>query len=76
MIRSTLTPTLSWYEYMGSRTGETAFERAIEKGYRVGIMASGGNHRVPAVFEHGSMCTPAARRTKEAIWDASVKYTL
>lgn len=58
--------------HMGPRTGETVFERAIEKGYRIGMIAAGDNHSVPAVFEHGSMCALAADCTKEAIWEAFV----
>lgn len=56
--------------HMGPRTGETTYDRALEKGYRIGVIAAGDNHSVPAVFEHGSMCALAADNTKEAIWEA------
>ena len=58
--------------HMGPRTGETTYERGLELGYKIGAIASGDNHSVPAVFEHGSMCALAADNTKEAIWDAFV----
>lgn len=58
--------------HMGPRTGETTYERAIDKGLHVGVIASGDNHTVPAVFEHGIMCALAEDTTKEAIWDALV----
>lgn len=56
--------------HMGPRTGETSYERAIEKGIRIGLIAAGDNHSVPAVFEHGSMCALAKDNTKESLWDA------
>ena len=58
--------------HMGPRTGETCYERGLEQGYQVGIIAAGDNHSVPGVFEHGSMCALAQDATKEAIWDAFV----
>lgn len=59
--------------HMGPRTGETSYEKGLEQGYKVGAIASGDNHSVPAVFEHGTMCALAEDCTKEAIWDAFVK---
>lgn len=56
--------------HMGPRTGETTYERGLEKGYKVGVIASGDNHSVPGVFEHGSLCVLAADNSKEAIWKA------
>lgn len=56
--------------HMGPRTGETTYEKGLEHGYKVGIIASGDNHSVPGVFEHGSMCVLAEDCTKESIWDA------
>lgn len=56
--------------HMGPRTGETTFERAIDKGYKIGVIAAGDNHSVPGVFEHGTLCVLAEDNTKEAIWDA------
>lgn len=58
--------------HMGPRTGETTYERGLEKGWHVGVIAAGDNHSVPGVFEHGSMCVLAEDATKEAIWDAFV----
>lgn len=58
--------------HMGPRTGETTYEKGLEKGYCVGVIASGDNHSVPGVFEHGTMCVLAEDNTKEAIWDAFV----
>lgn len=58
--------------HMGPRTGATCGERGLELGYRLGLIASGDNHIVPAVFEHGCMCALAETNTKEAIWDAFV----
>lgn len=58
--------------HMGPRTGETCYERGLEKGYHVGVIAAGDNHSVPGVFEHGSMCVLATDNTKEAIWDAFI----
>ena len=55
--------------HMGPRTGETCYERGIEKGYLVGMIASGDNHNVPAVHDHGTMCVLVADGSKEAIWE-------
>lgn len=56
--------------HMGPRTGETCYERGLEAGLRVGCIASGDNHKVPAVYDHGSMCVLAENNSKEAIWEA------
>lgn len=56
--------------HMGPRTGETCYERGLEAGYHVGCMASGDNHNIPAVYDHGSMCVLAEDTTRESIWDA------
>lgn len=56
--------------HMGPRTGETTYEKGLNRGYKVGIIAAGDNHSVPGVFEHGSMCVLAEENTKEAIWEA------
>lgn len=56
--------------HMGPRTGETTYEKGLSRGYKVGIIASGDNHSVPGVYEHGALCVLAADRTKEAIWEA------
>ena len=55
--------------HMGPRTGETCYERGLEKGYHVGAIASGDNHNVPAAYNHGVMCVLAEDNTKEAIWE-------
>ena len=54
--------------HMGPRTGETCYERGLNLGLRVGCIASGDNHSVPAVYDHGSMCVLSEDSTKEAIW--------
>lgn len=56
--------------HMGPRTGETCFERGLELGKHIGIIASGDNHSVPGVAEHGSMCVLAESDSKEDIWKA------
>lgn len=56
--------------HMGPRTGQTTYEQAVKKGLKVGVIAAGDNHSVPAVFEHGSMCVLAEDNSKEAIWRA------
>ena len=58
--------------HMGPRTGATAYEQGLNKGYHVGVIAAGDNHGVPAVYEHGSLCLLASENSKEAIWDAFV----
>lgn len=55
--------------HMGPRTGETCYERGLELGLHVGCIASGDNHSVPAVYDHGSMCVLAEDCTKQAIWE-------
>lgn len=64
--------TMNRHVHMGPRTGETTYEKGLEKGYPIGVIAAGDNHSVPGVFEHGSMCVLAEDCTKEAIWDAFV----
>lgn len=58
--------------HMGPRTGETCYERGLEKGYKVGVIAAGDNHSAPGVYEHGTLCVLAEDHSKEAIWDAFV----
>lgn len=55
--------------HMGPRTGETCYERGLEKGFRAGLIASGDNHNVPGVYDHGMMCVLAKDDSKEAIWE-------
>lgn len=59
--------------HMGPRTGETTYEKGLDRGIKVGVIAAGDNHSVPGVFGHGSMCVLAEDSTKEAIWDAFEK---
>ena len=54
--------------HMGPRTGETCYERGLEAGLHVGCIASGDNHNVPAVYDHGTMCVFAEGTSKEEIW--------
>lgn len=55
--------------HMGPRTGETCYERGLERGWKVGCIASGDNHNVPGVCDHGMMCVLAEDNTKEKIWE-------
>ena len=64
--------TMNRHVHMGPRTGETTYEKGLEKGYPIGVIAAGDNHSVPGVFEHGSTCALAEDCTKEAIRDAFV----
>ncbi len=57
---------------MGPRAGETTYEKGLDRGYKVGVIAAGDNHSVPGVFEHGSMCVLAENNSKEAIWEALI----
>ena len=56
--------------HMGPRTGETCYERGLEAGLKVGCIASGDNHNVPGVHDHGMMCVLAEDSSKEKIWEA------
>lgn len=55
--------------HMGPRTGETCYERGLEKGLKVGCIASGDNHNAPGVCDHGMMCVLAEDSSKEKIWE-------
>ena len=55
--------------HMGPRTGATCYERGLEMGYPVGCIASGDNHDIPAVADHGTMCVLAGSRAREDIWE-------
>lgn len=55
--------------HMGPRTGETCYERGLERGLKVGCIASGDNHNVPAACDHGIMCVLAEGTSKEQIWE-------
>ena len=64
--------TMNRHVHMGPRTGTTCYEEGLNHGYKVGAIASGDNHSVPASYEHGTMCVLATDNTKEAIWDAMI----
>ena len=55
--------------HMGPRTGATCYERGLERGWKVGAIASGDNHKLPGVYDHGSMCVLSAGRDKRSIWE-------
>lgn len=56
--------------HMGPRTGETCTERGLEKGYKVGLIASGDNHSCPGVYGFGYCAVLAKSNSKDDIWDA------
>ena len=56
--------------HMGPRTGGTSVSDGLKKGHEVGIIASGDNHSVPAMYGHGYLACYAEDLTKEAIWEA------
>ena len=56
--------------HMGPRTGGTSVFDGLNKGHKVGIIASGDNHVVPADQINGIAGVWAKANTKEAIWDA------
>lgn len=59
--------------HMGPRTGQTCYEVGLEMGFHVGCMASGDNHKNPAVYDNGSMCVIAEDNTRESIFDGMKK---
>ncbi len=71
---SDLTPLeMGRHIHMGPRAGGTDYESGLSHGIKVGAIASGDNHIIPAIFEHGTMCALAKENTKECIWDALKK---
>lgn len=56
--------------HMGPRTGGTDYVSGLDAGYKVGVIASGDNHSVPAMYDNGLMCVIAEDRSKEGIWKA------
>lgn len=56
--------------HMGPRTGGTSVFDGLNKGNKVGIIASGDNHVLPADQINGIAGVWAESNTKEAIWDA------
>lgn len=59
--------------HMGPRTGGTSVFDGLINGHEVGIIASGDNHSVPAMYGHGLMACYAEDNTKEKIWEAMQK---
>ena len=59
--------------HMGPRVSDTSYSRGLQKGYKIGCIASGDNHAVPATYGYGMMCALAADKSKEAIFDALKK---
>lgn len=56
--------------HMGPRTGGTSVVDGLKKGKHVGIIASGDNHVVPGMVNHGRAGVWASDYSKEAIWEA------
>ncbi|HHW03898.1 MAG TPA: hypothetical protein GXX35_14010 [Thermoanaerobacterales bacterium] len=59
--------------HMGPRTGGTSVFDGLILGYKVGIIASGDNHVVPAQYGHGFAGILAKDKSKDEIWDALIK---
>lgn len=58
--------------HMGPRVSDTSYQRGLDKGYRIGCIASGDNHVVPGTYGYGMMCALAESSSKEDIWDALI----
>ena len=58
--------------HMGPRVSSTSYEKGLDKGYKVGCIASGDNHNIPGVYKHGMMCALASSNSKKDIWDALI----
>jgi hypothetical protein len=59
--------------HMGPRTGGTSVFDGLLNGHETGIIASGDNHSVPAMYGHGLMACYSEDNTKEKIWEAMLK---
>lgn len=59
--------------HMGPRVHNTSYEAGLNKGYKVGCIASGDNHAVPGMFANGSMCVLTTGNSKEEIWEGLKK---
>ena len=57
------------HEHMGPRTDITCYEAGLDKGLKVGCIASGDNHTVPGESDHGMMCVLSKSRSPEDIWE-------
>lgn len=64
---------MSRHIHMGPRTGGTSVFDGLKLGHKVGIIASGDNHVIPAQYGHGFAGILARDKSKEAIWDALIK---
>jgi hypothetical protein len=56
--------------HMGPRTGGTSVFDGLKLGHKVGIIASGDNHVVPAQYGHGFAGVLSKDKSPEAIWEA------
>lgn len=56
--------------HMGPRTSGTDVMSGLKQGKIVGIIASGDNHVVPAMYGHGLMACYAEEYTRDGIFDA------
>lgn len=56
--------------HMGPRTSGTGVSDGLKQGIKMGIIASGDNHSVPAMFGHGFMAVWAEELTRESLWEA------
>ena len=64
---------MSRHIHMGPRAGGTSVFNGLKKKHKVGIICSGDNHVVPAMYGHGLMGCYAESNSKEDIWDALLK---
>ncbi|CRF34945.1 hypothetical protein BRSU_2353 [Brachyspira suanatina] len=56
--------------HMGPRTGGGTVFDGLNRGYKFGIIASGDNHVVSTMYEHGFACIKAKSKSKNDIWEA------
>lgn len=56
--------------HMGPRAYGTSVTDGLKHGHRIGIIASGDNHALPAVYNHGYMGVWAEENTRESLWHA------
>lgn len=58
------------HEHMGPRTDVTCYETGLDRGLKVGCIASGDNHSVPGEADHGMMCVLSPSRDPKDIWES------
>lgn len=58
------------HEHMGPRTDVTCYEAGLDRGLKVGCIASGDNHSVPGEADHGMMCVLSPTRASKDIWQS------